>query len=182
MNRIREYSYVYLIGAVLYCCFEIAVRGYTHWSMALTGGLAFLLLYQFNLTVKTPSITLRCLAGSGIITSLEFTVGCLVNRTLGWHVWDYSARGGHILGQICPMFSIVWFLLSLPAIPMTFSIKERLFSNEKATERPYKFEWFFTPPISAQHPSHRWRSFPIRRIEASKIRFRQSVGLPETDK
>lgn len=145
MKKVIEIVYVYLVGAALYCCFEVAIRGFTHWTMALAGGLAFSLLYRFNLRAKTQSVALRCLCGSGLITGLEFAVGCVVNRAFGWHIWDYSARGGHILGQICPMFSIVWFLLSLPVIPLSFFLKTKLFSDGTTEITPPKVKWFYTP-------------------------------------
>jgi uncharacterized membrane protein len=50
---------------------------------------------------------LRCLVGCGIITSPEFIVGCIVNRGLHMNVWDYSAQKFNLLGQICPLFSII---------------------------------------------------------------------------
>ena len=145
MKKGIEIVYIFFVGAALYCCFEVAIRGFTHWTMALAGGLAFSLLYRFNLRVKTQSIALRCLCGSGLITGLEFAVGCVVNRAFGWHIWDYSARGGHILGQIWPMFSIVWFLLSLPVIPLSFFLKTKLFSDGTTEITPPKVKWFYTP-------------------------------------
>ncbi len=145
VKKAIEILYVYLIGAALYCCFEVAIRGRTHWTMALTGGLAFLLLYQFNLRAGTQSVALRGLFGCGLITGLEFAVGCLVNRTFGWRVWDYSARGGHVLGQICPMFSIVWFIISLSVIPLSFFLKTKLFADTPGTVKPLRVPWFFTP-------------------------------------
>lgn len=147
MKKIREFSYVYLVGAALYCCFEVAIRDHTHWTMALTGGLAFLLLYRFNLRAGTQSVALRGLFGSGLITALEFVVGCVVNRAFGWRIWDYSARGGHILGQICPMFSIVWFVLSLPVIPLSFFLKTKLFSDGSNDVKPIRVQWFYTPIV-----------------------------------
>ena len=37
-------------------------------------------------------------------------VGVVVNLWYGWHVWDYSREPGNLLGQICPLFSFIWFL------------------------------------------------------------------------
>lgn len=147
VKKIRELSYVYFVGAALYCCFEVAIRGFTHWTMALAGGLAFSLLYQYNLRARTQSVALRGLVGSGIVTGLEFAVGCVVNRAFGWHIWDYSARGGHVLGQICPMFSIVWFLLSLPVIPLSLFLKTTLFADGSRPVKRLKVRWFYTPPF-----------------------------------
>ena len=128
MKKFKEYSFIFLVGAVIYSTIEVAFRGFTHWTMALTGGLAFLLIYIVSFRIKSKSLVLRCLAGSAIITSLEFTVGCIVNRQLHWNVWDYSDRAGDILGQICPLFSMIWFFLSFPAVLLAFYLKQKLFT------------------------------------------------------
>ncbi len=130
MKKIKEYSFVYLLGATLYSFIEVAFRGFTHWTMALTGGLAYMLIYITNIKLKTRSLFLRCLSGCAIITALEFIVGCIVNRKFHLGVWDYSQRPGHILGQICPLFSLIWFMLSFPAMLLSFFIKGRLFSED----------------------------------------------------
>lgn len=128
MKKLKEYTFIYSFGAVLYSAIEIMFRGFTHWTMALTGGLAYLLIYVTNLKMKTKSMMLRCLSGCGIITVLEFIVGCIVNRRFHLSVWDYSDRPGHLLGQICPLFSFLWFLLSFPAVLLAFFMKKKLFS------------------------------------------------------
>jgi len=105
----------YGTGAVLYSLLEIAFRGFTHWTMTLTGGTCMALIYLLDRKMHSRSLWLRCLAGAGIITALEFAVGCIVNRKLGWNVWDYSDQRFNVLGQICPVFSGIWFLLCIPA-------------------------------------------------------------------
>ena len=49
---------------------------------------------------------------------LEFLFGLLVNRVLHLHVWDYSALPLNIMGQICLPFSLIWFVLTIPAIAL----------------------------------------------------------------
>lgn len=53
--------------------------------------------------------------GMLFITACEFTAGVLENLMLGWRVWDYTERPFNLLGQICPLFSALWFLLSFAA-------------------------------------------------------------------
>lgn len=108
------YAVVYCVGMAGYSALEILWRGYTHWTMALTGGACLTLL--FRLDAKTPHWPLlaRCAAGCGIITGMEFLVGCAVNIGLGWHVWDYSQMPLQLLGQVCLVFSALWFLLCIP--------------------------------------------------------------------
>ncbi|MCM1363992.1 MAG: putative ABC transporter permease [Faecalibacterium sp.] len=115
-RRIIEYVIIFCIGSFMYSLIEVLYRGYTHWTMTLTGGVVFVLLYFMNLAVKTRSFVLRGIIGALIITFTEFLVGVTVNLIFKMNVWDYSSLPGNILGQICPQFSLWWFLLSIPCV------------------------------------------------------------------
>ncbi|MBO5858645.1 MAG: hypothetical protein J6R20_02590 [Clostridia bacterium] len=114
MNKLKEYLMCFAIGGVGYGLVEILVRGYTHWSMVLTGGAVLVLLNLINKSRNVPLIY-RCLLGMVVITSLEFAVGMLVNIRMGWGVWDYSHKPFNLLGQICLHFCGCWLLISIPA-------------------------------------------------------------------
>ena len=116
MQRFRDFAAVYAIGSVGYSAVEILWRGFTHWTMAITGGVCFTLLHLLNGKMRTHPLWKKCLAGSGVITAVEFTAGCIVNLTFHMDVWDYSAMAGNLLGQICPMYSVLWFLLCIPVM------------------------------------------------------------------
>ncbi len=75
---------------------------------------------------KNLGIFARCLIGAAVITGLEFTVGMIVNVGLGWNVWDYSEKPFNLFGQICPLFSVGWFFLSIPAYFVCSQIEKRL--------------------------------------------------------
>lgn len=47
-TAIKKYFIIFGIGAIAYCLIEIIVRQRTHWTMALTGGVAFCTLYYIN--------------------------------------------------------------------------------------------------------------------------------------
>lgn len=126
MKKVKEYFIVYSLGSVLYALIEVVWRGFTHWTMAITGGIAFLALYITNIKLKTKSLFNKCLKGALIITALEFTVGVIVNRILKWHVWDYSSQPLNIMGQICPMFFAIWFVLCYPGYFLCSKIKKYL--------------------------------------------------------
>ncbi|MDP4109958.1 MAG: hypothetical protein Q8878_08030 [Bacillota bacterium] len=132
MTKGKEYALVYVTGAVLYSFIEILWRGSTHWTMAVTGGLCFLLLHLINIKLTKLSLFEKCLLGSLVITAVEFTVGCLVNLVLRWNVWDYSGYSFNILGQACLFYSFMWFLLSLPAYRLSTLIKDRISSRKPA--------------------------------------------------
>ncbi|MCL2509010.1 MAG: putative ABC transporter permease [Oscillospiraceae bacterium] len=124
-----KYAYIFLYGAFIYSAIEVAFRGYTHWSMTLTGGTALVAIYRMNMLMSRKSLLLRCAAGCAVITSMEFTVGCVVNRWLHMGVWDYSHMPLNVLGQICPLFSGAWFLLCIPAIAICMFLHKRIFEN-----------------------------------------------------
>ncbi|MBQ8928115.1 MAG: hypothetical protein IJ055_07590 [Oscillospiraceae bacterium] len=115
----------YLTGFFLYALIEIAARGYTHWTMALTGGTALALLsVLFAAAPQRMPMPLRYLCGAFVITALELTVGCAVNLHLHWHVWDYSRLPLNFRGQICPLYSTFWFLLCIPARHLTEALRQ----------------------------------------------------------
>lgn len=104
---------VFILGGMAYGLMEVLFRGHTHWSMVITGGACVLTLYLImDWTMNLP-LVVAALAGAGIITFYEFCVGMPVNVSFGWHVWDYSSMPGNILGQICPLFTGLWFAMCL---------------------------------------------------------------------
>ena len=62
-----------------------------------------------------PPMLLQMVQGAAIVTALELLVGLIVNRWLGWDVWDYSDMPGNLWGQVCPQFAAAWLLLSWAA-------------------------------------------------------------------
>lgn len=124
LQKNRDYSVICLIGSVGYSLLEILWRGFTHWTMAATGGLCLTLLYRLDQKHSREGLFLRCLKGTTLITAVEFLVGCLVNRLLKWQVWDYSNSFGNLLGQVCPLYSLLWFFLCIPVYRLTGSLRQ----------------------------------------------------------
>ncbi len=127
MEKIKENSFLFLFGAYGYACIEILWRGFTHWSMFLTGGFCFLTVHKFNISHHESPLWKRCLAGSGIITCTEFTVGVVVNLVMKLGVWDYSKAPFNILGQVCLLYSFLWFLLCYPITKLSDYMTSHLF-------------------------------------------------------
>lgn len=125
---VGKYIIIFGLGAFIYGAIEVIVRGYTHWTMALTGGAVMALFMLINRS-RDVNILLRCLLGALVITSLEFAVGAVVNLGLGWDVWDYSEKPFNIMGQICPLFMLGWFALSLPGFMLCTAVEKRLSSR-----------------------------------------------------
>lgn len=114
MIRANHYLLAFAIGAIVYSLIEIIWRGYTHWTMTLTGGFCMVVLMLISRSALP--LPMQWLLGALSITAIEFAVGCIVNRWLHWEVWDYSALPLNLLGQVSLPFTLVWFLLSIPAI------------------------------------------------------------------
>ena len=110
---------MFALGAAVYPAVELVWRGHTHWTMSLTGGLCALFIHLCNRRMSGRGLPARCAAGCGVITATEFAVGCVVNRLLGWNVWDYSAQPLNILGQVCPLYCLFWLVLSLPVLAVS---------------------------------------------------------------
>ena len=109
-RRIAEAAILYTIGSLGYCLLELSWRGYTHWSMAVTGGICFFLLYQIDARFSRRTLFWRCFAGALAVTAVEFAVGCVVNLALGWGVW---------------------FLLCIPVLGVTGMLRCSLFRKEE---------------------------------------------------
>lgn len=109
-----QYFFSFLMGYFIYSLIEILNRGYTHWTMALTGGLILMILYALN-NCEGVTLLKSCFIGSVIITAVEFIVGVFDNIIMHWNVWDYSGMPFNVSGQICLLFSCYWFLLCIPA-------------------------------------------------------------------
>ncbi len=107
---------LFFIGLIGYPLIELLWRGRTHWTMALAGGLAMVLLSW----ISRSSLPLPLMWGAGAlaITAVEFAIGYVVNLRLHWAVWDYSALPLNVAGQICLPFTLIWFVLSIPGIAL----------------------------------------------------------------
>jgi len=112
--KLSQNIFTFLMGYFIYSLTEIICRGYTHWTMAVTGGTALTIMYAIN-SRHALSIIKYCFTGSLIITALELSVGIFDNIIMHWNVWDYSEMPFNFLGQICLFFSFMWFLICIPA-------------------------------------------------------------------
>ena len=128
--KIVEYLSAFAAGAFIYTMGEILFRGYTHWTMTLTGGTCLAVLYLWNELLPDGAHATRWLLGTVTITLIELAVGCVVNLRFGQRVWDYSDLKFNFMGQISLLFSLLWCLLSIPAYALCDLIKRMLQSFE----------------------------------------------------
>ena len=104
---------IFSIGAVGYYIIEILYRGRSHWTMAVCGGICLIAIGHINKIMRGKSLLLRALICALVITAVEFICGCIVNLGFNMCVWDYSSSPLNLLGQICPIYSFYWFILSI---------------------------------------------------------------------
>lgn len=132
MKRILTAITLMLIGGGVYVMIELLWRGRTHWTMAIVGGICFLICGGMNevLSWDTPLI-LQAFLCAIAITAVEFVAGIIINVGLGLAVWDYSDLPLNLLGQICLPFTGVWFVLAHPAIILDDWLRYLLFKQEK---------------------------------------------------
>ena len=100
------------IGGGAYVGLELLWRGRSHISMFAAGGVCFLLLGRLA-RLRGP---VRLVLGPLAITAVELAAGLLVNRD--YTVWDYRGSPGNFLGQICPVYTLLWLPVSLAAMAL----------------------------------------------------------------
>jgi uncharacterized membrane protein len=121
-----------LIGGFAYGGVEILYRGFSHISMMVAGGISFILIGLLNEIYSWKmALISQMVLSAGIITAVEFLVGLVVNVWLKLNVWDYSNLPYNIMGQVCLIYTNVWFFLSLPAILFDDYLRYFLLKKEK---------------------------------------------------
>ena len=112
MKNISFYLFLFILGAAGYSLLEIIWKGSTHWSMALDGGICLVMINTINSHFENSSLLLRAFLCTLFITVLELITGVIFNLYLKMAIWDYSDRFMNFYGQICLLYSFLWFLLS----------------------------------------------------------------------
>lgn len=130
-NRLVKFILLFLVGGFLYCGIETIARGYSHISMLIAGGVSFVIIGRLNKWRKDMSFVGQMFISSIVITLIELVTGILVNKVMNLDVWDYSKRPYNFLGQICLLYTNIWFFLSAIAILLDDYIRYYLMNEEK---------------------------------------------------
>lgn len=142
----KKYTIVFLryfttfsIGALAYGLIEIFVRGFSHISMGLLGGLTFTLVALLNNARRygLPA-TFQIAITTAFITTAELVTGIIINLKMHLYVWDYSDMPLNYKGQICLPFVFLWVLMSVFAMFVEEILRWRFFRLEKPL-LPQKF-------------------------------------------
>ncbi len=135
-KRLLEYGFLWFLGGSLYYAFEMAFRGFSHWSMFVLGGIcmAFFAFQGFATHWREPmwKQVIRCTV---FVTASEFITGLIVNKWLKLGVWDYSDQPFQLFGQICLPFAVIFSGLCAAGIPLSGYLMHWIFREEKPKYR-----------------------------------------------
>ncbi len=131
-SKVLKYIMLFLVGGFAYGGIEILFRGYSHISMLVAGGICFILIGLINeVFSKDMALVSQMVLSAGIVTAVEFVTGLIVNVWLKLDVWDYSGQPFNLMGQICLLYTVIWFFLSAVAILLDDFLRYYLLGEEK---------------------------------------------------
>lgn len=131
-STLLKYLFLFIVGGFSYFYMEILFRGFSHFSMIICGGFAFILCGLIDQVIKyNLSLISQMLISTCIITVLELITGYIVNIRLHLNVWDYSRLPYNFHGQICVAYSFIWLILSFLCITADDLIRWKIFDEEK---------------------------------------------------
>ena len=132
ISPLFEYMILFIIGGVGYNIIELLYRGYTDPTMTIAGGICFILCGIQNEFVNwdMPLVSQQLISAI-LVTIVELIFGLIFNIGLGMEVWDYSNMPYNFMGQICLLFTVLWFFLSLVGILLDDFLRYKLFGEEK---------------------------------------------------
>lgn len=134
LKAILKHAVLALCGGCVYFLIEMAWRGHSHWTMAVLGGVCFVLIGDINEFIPwNMPLILQGAIGSGIVTVLELVFGIILNLWLGLGIWDYSNMPFNLLGQICLPFTLLWVALSIVAVVLDDWLRYWLFGEDRPT-------------------------------------------------
>ena len=124
MKSIKRYGLFFIIGAIGYAAIEIIWRGHTHLSMMIAGGLAFMMFSFVAQRLRGKNILVKAMVCGLGVTAIEFIFGVVFNLWLKMDVWSYSHMPFNILGQICPVFTLMWAGLAIAFLPFVDALNK----------------------------------------------------------
>lgn len=124
MKKIKKYGLLFILGAIGYASIEVIWRGNTHWSMMIAGGLCFIIFSAVAELFKERGILFKAGVCAVGVTVVEFIFGLIFNVWLKLEIWDYSGIPLNLLGQICPLFSLMWVGIAIAFLPLAEVINQ----------------------------------------------------------
>lgn len=132
MKKVCEYIFLWILGGTIYYSIELIFRGFSHWSMFVLGGICMLFFWIQGSSVRWEDpMWIQVIRCTIFVVACEFITGILVNKWMGWNVWDYSDQPYHLFGQICLPFATIFSGLCAIGIILSGNIMHWLFKEEK---------------------------------------------------
>ena len=131
MRLLKRFCIFFALGGLGYAVIELLFRGYTHPTMVLAGGICFTLMSVIAEVFLERHLLFKAFLSALSITAVELIFGIIFNLSLGMNVWDYSQQPFNLLGQICPVFTLAWFVLSFLMLPFATLINSKLKNVKK---------------------------------------------------
>lgn len=131
-NKFMKYIFLFITGGFAYGMVENISRGFSHISMFIAGGICFILIGLLNeIFPWEMSLISQMVISSLIVTVVEFVTGLVVNVWLKLNIWNYSSLPYDVMGQVCLLFTNIWFFLSLFAILLDDYLRYFMLKEEK---------------------------------------------------
>lgn len=132
IKLLLKHLFLFIIGGFAYYAAEMIYRNYSHFSMVIVGGLAFILIGLINEIMSWDTyLEEQVLIGVAWVLIVEFIAGCILNLWLKLNIWDYTNLPFNLLGQICLSYTLLWIPLVLIAILIDDFIRYIFFKEEK---------------------------------------------------
>lgn len=126
LNSILVHALFGVMGGMIYFTIETIWKGKpTNWTMAVLGGLCFVIVGLLNEGKHQFKQWQQVVIGTVVITVLEGLTGIVLNNILHMGVWDYSHLPfTFFFGQCNLFFCFAWALLSFIAIHLEDKMHE----------------------------------------------------------
>ena len=123
MNLFLQFVFIFYMGCTFGWILELFFRRIVHGKWVNPGFLIgpYLPIYGFGLTSLTLIFLLFKDSSSnpiiiiilmGVMMTLIEFIGGLIGLKNNVKLWDYSDRWGNFKGIICPLFSLIWTIIS----------------------------------------------------------------------
>ena len=86
--------------------------------MMIAGGICFTMFAVVSKLFMGSNLFIKAAVCAIVVTAIELIFGLIFNIWLGLNVWDYSNQPYNLLGQICPLFSLMWGIVALITLPL----------------------------------------------------------------
>ena len=125
-------------GGFSYFTLELIYNGDSHWISFVFGIICFEIVGKIRLL--NLNILIKCLLCGLFITAFEFFMGVIFNLILNWNIWNYSMFFLNISGQICLYFSLIWIILSFPAIKLHQALSQAINPTQECKKHSSKLK------------------------------------------